>query len=125
MYPLRTLCATHSVRPNPFSTHSTRIYFARCNFTFRSAYHHLSLSNIHFQSFAFQSVFPLSCARVRAHTAFRGRAHAYIYCALTYHDETMFSVGKLRKVVFGSAKKTHLAAIFNSFMGFCTNVSHF
>ena len=54
-------------------------------------------------------VFPLSCARVRAHTAFRDCAHAQIYCAQTY-DETMFSAGKLRKIIRGPAKRTHFFA---------------
>ena len=31
MYPLHTLCASHSVRPNPFPTYSTRMYFAQYN----------------------------------------------------------------------------------------------
>ena len=44
---------------------------------------------------------PLSCAR--AHTAFRD-------CAQTYHDEAMFSVGKLRKIVLVPAKRTHFFA---------------
>ena len=37
MYPLRTLYATHSVRPNPFPTYSTRIYFAENTFSFRTS----------------------------------------------------------------------------------------
>ena len=57
-----------------------------------------------FRSTTLGPVFSLSCARVRAHSAFRDCAHAVIFCARTYHDEAMFSVGKLGKVVFGLAK---------------------
>ena len=47
-------------------------------------------------------MFPLSCARVHARTAFRDCAHTY--------DEAMFSAGKLRKIVLGPAKRTHFFA---------------
>ena len=43
---------------NPFPTYSTRIYFAQNDFSFRSAHHHLSFSNIHFQSLVFQCTSP-------------------------------------------------------------------
>ena len=55
------------------------------------------------------SVFPLSCARVRAHTAFRDCAHAQIYCAQTY-DEAMFSAGKLRKIRFVDLLKGRISS---------------
>ena len=97
------------------------------------------------------SVLSKLCACARAHGFQKLRTH--IYCAQIYHDEAMFSVGKLRKIVLGPAKRTHffanctiyrerkmhlqqhnqeklhylfsITAILNLFMGFCTNVSHF
>ena len=48
-----THCAPHHIRHNSFSTHTTRIYVANCNFTFCTTHHHPSLSNIYFQSLPF------------------------------------------------------------------------
>ena len=81
-----------------------------------------------------RAVFPLSCARVRAHTAFRD-------CAQTYYDEAIFSVGKWGKSFLDLLKQGFLTRgaglmnekwdicgrddLFFLFMGCCTNVSHF